>query len=74
MSHAEIIRAWKDPEYRSTLSVTPAHPAGVIELADPDLGGSAAVTDRGFRLETISNNRNNFTNRGGSSKKHCGCY
>ena len=39
MSTADIIRAWKDPEYRSTLSVTPAHPAGLIELADRDLGG-----------------------------------
>ena len=34
MSHAEIIRAWKDPVYRSTLSVAPTHPAGFIELAD----------------------------------------
>jgi len=42
MSNAEIIRAWKDPEYRSTLGVVPTHPAGLIELPDPDLGGSAA--------------------------------
>src|SRR6185437_593563 len=65
MSNADIIRAWKDPEYRSTLSVVPSHPAGLIELADPDLGGSAAAKARGFRLETI---RHITTSKGGSCK------
>jgi len=42
MSRNEIIRAWKDPEYRSRLSQAereqlPAHPAGLIELSDDDL-------------------------------------
>ena len=35
MTNAEIVRAWKDPEYRSTLGQVPVHPAGEIELADP---------------------------------------
>ena len=48
MSTADIIRAWKDPEYRSTLGVLPTHPAGLIELADPHFGGSAAVRRVGF--------------------------
>jgi len=65
MSHADMIRAWKDPEYRSTLSVVPSHPAGLIELADPDLGGRAAAKARGFRLETI---RHITTSKGGSCK------
>ena len=44
MSPLEIIRAWKDPEYRLSLSeaeraLVPNHPAGMIELADPDLEG-----------------------------------
>jgi mersacidin/lichenicidin family type 2 lantibiotic len=43
MSRSQIIRAWKDPEYRSKLSKAereqlPAHPAGLIELSDDDLG------------------------------------
>lgn len=42
MSNLDIVRAWKDPEYRSSLSVMPPHPAGLIELADPGLEGSAA--------------------------------
>jgi mersacidin/lichenicidin family type 2 lantibiotic len=42
MSHRDIIRAWKDAEFRSNLSqaeraMLPSHPAGSIELADPEL-------------------------------------
>jgi mersacidin/lichenicidin family type 2 lantibiotic len=42
MSMLEIIRAWKDEDYRLSLSETerelvPAHPAGVIELTDCEL-------------------------------------
>jgi len=42
MSYREIIRAWKDEEYRLSLSeeqrtVLPEHPAGLIELEDADL-------------------------------------
>ncbi|MFL6282074.1 MAG: mersacidin/lichenicidin family type 2 lantibiotic [Pyrinomonadaceae bacterium] len=45
MSKADVIRAWKDPEYRSTLGPTelagmPENPAGAIELNDDDLDGS----------------------------------
>lgn len=52
MSNADIIRAWKDPEYRSTLSVVPISPAGRIELSDPALGG-VTVPARGFRRDTV---------------------
>jgi mersacidin/lichenicidin family type 2 lantibiotic len=42
MSHLNIIRAWKDEEYRKSLSEAhrvqlPDHPAGTIELTDADL-------------------------------------
>ncbi|HJQ33740.1 MAG TPA: mersacidin/lichenicidin family type 2 lantibiotic [Pyrinomonadaceae bacterium] len=45
MSKADVIRAWKDPEYRSSLGPAelagmPENPAGAIELADEDLDGS----------------------------------
>jgi mersacidin/lichenicidin family type 2 lantibiotic len=45
----DVIRAWKDPEYRKSLSeadrmLLPAHPAGLVELTDGQLdqvgGGS----------------------------------
>ena len=39
MTHLDIIRAWKDEEYRLSLSeaeraLLPANPAGLIELTD----------------------------------------
>ena len=43
MSTQNIIRAWKDPVYRNSLSeaeraALPANPAGAVELSDADLG------------------------------------
>jgi mersacidin/lichenicidin family type 2 lantibiotic len=43
MSKNNIVRAWKDPVYRNSLSQSersalPANPAGSIELSDADLG------------------------------------
>ncbi len=42
MSHFDIVRAWKDEEYRLSLSdaqraALPANPAGMIELTAADL-------------------------------------
>ncbi|HYU32095.1 MAG TPA: mersacidin/lichenicidin family type 2 lantibiotic [Thermoanaerobaculia bacterium] len=42
MNKVDVIRAWKDPLYRATLSAEdlarlPAHPAGAIELKDHEL-------------------------------------
>ena len=42
MSHENIIRAWKDENFRNGLSdeqrsLLPDHPAGIIELADVQL-------------------------------------
>jgi len=51
MSITDIIRAWKDEEYRRSLSaetqaLVPPHPAGQIELTDAELkdvdGGTTA--------------------------------
>ncbi|MCI0388644.1 MAG: mersacidin/lichenicidin family type 2 lantibiotic [Acidobacteria bacterium] len=47
MSRNNIIRAWKDEEYRSSLSeaeraLLPENPAGLIELSDADLGNAVA--------------------------------
>jgi mersacidin/lichenicidin family type 2 lantibiotic len=46
MSQVNVIRAWKDQEYRLSLSAAerallPDDPAGAIELTDADLGGVA---------------------------------
>jgi mersacidin/lichenicidin family type 2 lantibiotic len=44
MSNQNIIRAWKDEDYRLSLSeaeraLLPKHPAGLIELAGAELEG-----------------------------------
>jgi mersacidin/lichenicidin family type 2 lantibiotic len=47
MTVKNIIRSWKDPEYRATLSkmersLLPKHPSGLIELSDEDLDFAGA--------------------------------
>ncbi len=42
MSQQDIIRAWKDPEFRESLSEEqrsqiPENPVGIIELTDPEI-------------------------------------
>ena len=46
MSNGDIVRAWKDAEYRASLSESqreqlPEHPAGAIELAEEELHQAA---------------------------------
>lgn len=48
MKKIDVIRAWKDPFYRSTLTADeldqlPVHPAGPIEIRESDLKGIAAA-------------------------------
>lgn len=51
MNKTDVIRAWKDPAYRASLSADevaalPLHPAGITELSDDQLqsGGGAPIT------------------------------
>jgi mersacidin/lichenicidin family type 2 lantibiotic len=42
MSQADIVRAWRDPAYRASLSTEqrnslPENPAGLVELSDEEL-------------------------------------
>ncbi len=46
MSHKNIVRAWKDANFRSKLSekersLLPENPAGLVELPDTELLGAA---------------------------------
>jgi mersacidin/lichenicidin family type 2 lantibiotic len=57
MANQKIIRAWKDPAYRNSLSeaeraALPANPAGSIELSDADLGNIAGGGSPGFTYFT----------------------
>ena len=49
MSNKDIVRAWKDKEYRESLSkaerdMLPEHPAGVINLTDAEIDEAAGGT------------------------------
>ena len=51
MSDIDIIRAWKDEEYRKSLTdeqraSLPANPAGKMELSEMDMSGVAGGTDQ----------------------------
>lgn len=59
MKAKELIRAWKDPIYRSTLGAEDrarlAHPSGVVELSDDQLrraSGLASAIVTTFRTCT----------------------
>jgi mersacidin/lichenicidin family type 2 lantibiotic len=65
MNKGDLIRAWKDPMYRSTLGAAelgalPAHPAGIIELRDDDLrdvAGAVITTARDCTINTFLGGR-----------------
>ena len=49
MSAKNIVRAWKDEDFRSSLTAAeraslPANPAGIAELSDADLTAAGAGT------------------------------
>jgi mersacidin/lichenicidin family type 2 lantibiotic len=51
MNRLDIVRAWKDEEYRNSLSkaelaALPENPAGLTELEAGDLGGAAGGNGR----------------------------
>ncbi|WP_009630785.1 mersacidin/lichenicidin family type 2 lantibiotic [Synechocystis sp. PCC 7509] len=64
MSHENIIRAWKDADFRNRLSekeraLLPKNPVGLVELTDAELGFAAG-------------GRYNNTGDGGCSQSpHC---
>jgi len=58
MSKNNIIRAWKDPAYRNSLTASeraslPPNPAGAIEISDADLGRVTGGVDTLFRVNEI---------------------
>ncbi|MEA5513530.1 mersacidin/lichenicidin family type 2 lantibiotic [Nodularia sp. UHCC 0506] len=59
MSNIDIIRAWKDEEYRQSLSAEqqeqlPANPAGLVELNDEDMSSiSGGCSKCGNPLHTL---------------------
>ncbi|MET8454232.1 mersacidin/lichenicidin family type 2 lantibiotic [Streptomyces sp. NPDC005209] len=43
----DVVRAWKDPEYRETLAVPPDHPSGGYGLAQLDMSELAIAAGAG---------------------------
>ena len=63
MSNIDIVRAWKDEDYRASLSeaeqaMLPENPAGLVELADEDMssmaGGAALACTTDPHTETCA--------------------
>jgi mersacidin/lichenicidin family type 2 lantibiotic len=53
MSNVDVVRAWKDPEYRRNLSkaelqLLPEHPAGLIELSPSECSDVSGGCARDF--------------------------
>ena len=68
-----VIRAWKDPEFRQSLSEEeqaslPENPAGAIELSDEELE-MAAGGHGPSRSYSASSNSSNSSNRSSSSHR-----
>lgn len=63
MNKSDVIRAWKDPLFRATLTdgeraLLPDHPAGLVELPEAELkaaSGAVITTARGCTAFTFLN-------------------
>ena len=69
MPTIEVAKAWKDEEYRDTLTAEqlaelPEHPAGVIEFGQPQLADEALFGVVGGRCKF-------FTNGNQTQNKNC---
>jgi mersacidin/lichenicidin family type 2 lantibiotic len=59
MPTVEVIKAWKDEEYRDTLTMEeraqlPSHPSGVIDFAPPELDDETQFSPKASRCSKIS--------------------
>jgi len=61
MKDLDIVQAWKDPEYRQSLSeaeraLLPDHPAGLIELAESELNLAGGALPRPTQVRITCSN------------------
>lgn len=68
MSGFDIVRAWKDSEFRQGLSedelaALPAHPAGLMELTDADLAEVAGGKKKKKKKKKKKNSRSRSRSR-----------
>jgi mersacidin/lichenicidin family type 2 lantibiotic len=67
MPTIEIVKAWKDEEYRDTLTAEqlaqlPLHPAGVIEFGEPQLEDETLFGSPAGRCKVLTHHTNGCTN------------
>jgi mersacidin/lichenicidin family type 2 lantibiotic len=77
MNNLDIVRSWKDPKYRRSLSVQqlqtlPQHPAGSAILTDQELKTASGLmnSEEGLGFSTTAIGCTSFTFHGWQS---CGC-
>ncbi|MCA9653961.1 MAG: mersacidin/lichenicidin family type 2 lantibiotic [Myxococcales bacterium] len=73
-SDVDVVRAWKDPAYRRTLTAEqlaslPEHPAGLVELSDDDLTGAIG----GAMAGAVQTTAPTCTQYSFGGWKACGC-
>ena len=73
MPTMEIVKAWKDEEYRDTLTTEqqaqmPEHPSGLIEFGKPQLGDESVFGPTAGHCKFFSNN---YTNQCYTSTSKC---
>jgi mersacidin/lichenicidin family type 2 lantibiotic len=61
----DVIRFWKDPEYRARVQNGPTNPAGVVELSDDQLKKASGVLVAASTTAQFCTDTARF--------KHCGC-
>ncbi|MEX1364190.1 MAG: mersacidin/lichenicidin family type 2 lantibiotic [Nannocystaceae bacterium] len=75
MSNFDVVRAWKDPAYRRTLTPEqlaslPEHPAGLVELSDEQLGEASGGVAAAGPVQTTALTCTQYSFGGW---KACGC-
>ena len=76
MPTMEIVRAWKDAEYRDTLTAEeraklPQHPSGIIEFGEPELDDESLFgpqAGRSCKIITKSTSTDHCYTHGGQCK------
>lgn len=63
MATIEIVKAWKDAEYRDALTTAqlaelPEHPSGVIEFGQPQLEDESLFGPEAHKCKFITNSTN----------------
>ncbi len=75
MSDIDVVRAWKDPAYRRSLTPEqlaslPEHPAGMVELSDDQLSNASGAAAKPGPIQTTALTCTQHTFGGW---KACGC-